>query len=284
MRADQRQTSGGPSRFPLRRGTACGSDSLLSGIGIGRSTNRCARAAGRVRGRIHGVGRPKKFAQIRAFGLLRAPKERFAATPLALPFIPQQASRRRVNAAPIANANASRRKRRRKKTALNAAFLIAACWRCESRRARVGAMRGGSASWRRERGRGGGENIFAKLLTHRKSVIRFRPSRRFLRKQVSRVIATISKTKRPPTRALGMTDAGFASPTKTQTPFPIPHPRRMRRGCFFIRADRREQARPFPAGLATIRSDAPGATAAACGSDSRGVPLQLGFVNGFTNP
>jgi hypothetical protein len=38
------------------------------------------------------------------------------------------------------------------------------------------------------------------------------------------------------------------------------------------------------AGLATIRSDAPGATAAACGSDSRGVPLQLGFVNGFTNP
>jgi len=46
---------------------------------------------------------------------------------------------------------------------------------------------------------------------------------------------------------------------------------------FFIRAHRREQAAAVPAGLATIRSDAPGATAAACGSDSRGVPLQLGF-------
>jgi len=242
------------------------------------------RAAGRLHGRIHGVGRPKKFAQIRAFRLPRAPNECFAATPLALLFIPQQASRRRDDAASVADADSSRRKRGRKKTALNAAFLIATRWRCDSRHVRVGAMRGSSASWRRDRGRGGAEIIFAKLLTHRKSVIRFRPSRRFLRKQVSRVIATISKTKRPPTRALGMTDAGFASPTKTQTPFPIPHPRRMRRGCFFIRADRREQARPFLAGLATIRSDAPGATAAACGSDSRGVPLQLGFVNGFTNP
>jgi hypothetical protein len=90
--------------------------------------------------------------------------------------------------------------------------------RCESRRVPAGAMRRSSPRRRRDRGRGGGENIFAKVLTHRKSVIRFRPSRRFLRKQVSRVIATISKTKRPPTRALGMTDAGFASPTKTQTP------------------------------------------------------------------
>ena len=138
--------------------------------------------------------------------------------PQALPFIPQQASRRREEATPIASAYPAMRRRRGKKTALNAAFLNATPSRCENRRARVGAVHGSSPSWRRDRGGHAAENIFAKLLTHRKSVIRFRPSRRFLRKQVSRVIATISKTKRPPTRALGMTDAGFASPTKTQTP------------------------------------------------------------------
>jgi len=81
-----------------------------------------------------------------------------------------------------------------------------------------------------------------------------------------------------------MTDAGFASPKKTRR-----HSRHRTRafrdaGVFFIRALRREQAAATLAGLATIRSDAPGATAAACGSDSRGVPLQLGFVNGSTNP
>lgn len=101
---------------------------------------------------------------------------------------------------------------------------------------------------------------------------------------MSRVIATISKTKRPPTRALGMTDAGFASPTKTQT-----HSRYRTRavcdaGAFSSAPTGANRLRPFLAALATIRSDAPGATAAACGSDSRGVPLQLGFVNGFTNP
>ena len=137
--------------------------------------------------------------------------------PQALPFIPQQASHRGEAKARIAGVYPATRKRRRKKTALNAAFLNTTSSRCESRCARVGATRASSRSWRRDRGRGAAENIFAKLLTHRKSVIRFRPSRRFLRKQVSRVIATISKTKRPPTRALGMTDAGFASPTKTQT-------------------------------------------------------------------
>ena len=203
--------------------------------------------------------------------------------PQALPFIPQQASRRREEATPIASAYPAMRRRRGKKTALNAAFLNATPSRCENRRARVGAVHGSSPSWRRDRGGHAAENIFAKLLTHRKSVIRFRPSRRFLRKQVSRVIATISKTKRPPTRALGMTDAGFASPTKTRSS-------RYRTraicdaGAFSSAPTGANKQRPFLAGLTTIRSDAPGATAAACGSDSRGVPLQLGFVNGFTNP
>ena len=136
---------------------------------------------------------------------------------------------------------------------------------------------------RRERGAGGGQNIFAKLLTHRKSVIRFRPSRHFLRKQASRVISTSSKTKRPPTRALRMTDAGFASSKKTSV-----HSRHQTRvlrdaGVFLSAPSGANRLQPPLAGLANIRSDAPGATAAACGSDSRGVPLQLGFVNGFTN-
>jgi hypothetical protein len=81
-----------------------------------------------------------------------------------------------------------------------------------------------------------------------------------------------------------MTDAGFASSKKTPD-----HSRYRTRvlrdaGVFLSAPTGREQAAAIPAGLATIRSDAPGATAAACGSDSRGVPLQLGFVNGFTNP
>lgn len=174
-RADEWRASGRPSGLPLR-----------CGIGIGRSRCGCANVAGRLRGRDRDLRRPKKFAQIRAFRLLRGPNERFAAMPQALPFIPQQASRRRDGAARTASAYAATRKRCCKKTALNAAFLNAARSRCESRRARVGAMRASSPSGRRDRGRGGGENIFAKLLTHRKSVIRFRPSRRFLRKQVSR--------------------------------------------------------------------------------------------------
>lgn len=193
------------------------------------------------------------------------------------------ASQRYPRSLPVANVRTSTRKRHHKKTALNAAFLKAVSVRCGSRRARPGATQGSSRSWRRDNRRGGAENIFAKLLTHRKSVIRFRPSRRFLRKQVSRVIATISKTKRPPTRALRMTDAGFASPTKTRSS-------RYRTraicdaGAFSSAPTGANKQRPFLAGLTTIRSDAPGATAAACGSDSRGVPLQLGFVNGFTNP
>lgn len=185
-RADEWRTSGRSNCSPLRCGTGSGSFPVLAGIGIWRSRRGCANVVGRLRGRGHDLRRPKKFAQIRAFGLRRGPNERFAAMPQALPFIPQQASCRRDGAARIVSAYPATRKRCCKKTALNAAFLNAARSRCESRRARVGAMRASSPSGRRDRGRGGGENIFAKLLTHRKSVIRFRPSRRFLRKQVSR--------------------------------------------------------------------------------------------------
>ena len=101
---------------------------------------------------------------------------------------------------------------------------------------------------------------------------------------MSPVIATTLKTKRPSTRAPGMTDAGFASSKKTQT-HSRHHTRAVRdAGVFSSAPHGATRLQPFLAGLATIRSDAPGATAAACGSDSRGVPLQLGFVNGFTNP
>ena len=148
-------------------------------IGIGGSRCACESAASRLRSLGDDVWRRKKFAQIRAFGLARRGNERLAATSQTRPFTPRKASYRHAGAVRIASAYPSARKRCHKKTALNAAFLNAASQRCESRHARVGALRGSSASWRRDRGRGGGENIFAKLLTHRKSVIRFRPSRRF---------------------------------------------------------------------------------------------------------
>ena len=101
---------------------------------------------------------------------------------------------------------------------------------------------------------------------------------------MSPVIATTLKTKRPSTRAPGMTDAGFASPKKTQIHFRYDTRAVRDAGALSSAPPGATRLQPFLAGLATIRSDAPGATAAACGSDSRGVPLQLGFVNGFTNP
>jgi hypothetical protein len=101
---------------------------------------------------------------------------------------------------------------------------------------------------------------------------------------VSPVIATTLKIKRPSTSAPGMTDAGVASSKKMQI-HSRTHTRAFRDAGVFSSAPRGAvRLQPLMAGLATIRSDAPGATAAACGSDSRGVPLQLGFVNGFTNP
>ncbi|MFT3754599.1 MAG: hypothetical protein QM769_01410 [Pseudoxanthomonas sp.] len=60
--------------------------------------------------------------------------------------------------------------------------------------------------------------FFAKQLTPEKSVIRFRPSRTFLRKQVSRVIATERTIKRPAARTLTKQYAGFASPEETCNP------------------------------------------------------------------
>jgi hypothetical protein len=179
LRADEWRTSDPPSCFPLRCETGNGSSSAPPGIGIGRSPRGCTSVASRLRRRGDDVRRRKKFAQIRAFGLVRRRNERFAATSQTRLFTPRKASHRHAGTLRIASARASARKRYHKKTALNAAFLNAASSRCGSRHARVGAMRGSSPSWRRDRGRGGGENIFAKLLTHRKSVIRFRPSRRF---------------------------------------------------------------------------------------------------------
>ena len=82
-------------------------------------------------------------------------------------------------------------------------------------------------------------------------------------------------------RAFHKTDAGFASPGETRTPFES-HTRPASAAGVVASAPRRT----WKAALApstTIRSNAPGASAAACGSDSRGVPLQLGFTPMYRN-
>jgi len=89
---------------------------------------------------------------------------------------------------------------------------------------------------------------------------------------------------KPSTHAVGMPDAGFASARKTLFALPDHTGPVFDAGFFSSAPGGATRLQPSRAGLATIRSDAPCATAAACGSDSRGVPLQLGFVNGFTNP
>jgi len=100
---------------------------------------------------------------------------------------------------------------------------------------------------------------------------------------VSRVIATTRKTKRPSTRTLAMTVVGFASSKKTRD-IPDTNTRASDVAGVCIRALRRMRAAADPAAFAIIRSNAPGASAAACGSDSRGVTLQLGLQNGCIDP
>jgi len=136
---------------------------------------------------------------------------------------------------------------RDKKTALIAVFFNRpGSWRAHVRTT-IDRARPGRRPDIRDDGGEGPKNIFAKVLTHSKSVIRFRPSRHFLRKQVSRVIATTSKTKRPSTRALDTTDAGFASSKKTQTLFRH-HTRAVRdAGVFLSAPDGANRPQPLPA-------------------------------------
>jgi hypothetical protein len=54
----------------------------------------------------------------------------------------------------------------------------------------------------------------ARLLTLRKTVIRFRQSRRFLRKRVRKIITTTRSAKRTSASAVKTVDAGFLSPAK----------------------------------------------------------------------
>lgn len=132
----------------------------------GRSLRARASVACALRRLGHDVWRPKKFAQIRAFGLVRRRNERAAAMSEMLPFTLGQASHRRASATRIANGYPPTPTSGRKKTALNAAFLNAVSPRRESRCACLGATRGNSPSRRRDGGWGGPENNFAKLLTH----------------------------------------------------------------------------------------------------------------------
>lgn len=62
------------------------------------------------------------------------------------------------------------------------------------------------------------EKSCTKLLTPRKSVIRFRPKQSILRKRVSRIDTTARETTRPTVRTGIAVDAGFASPGKTHRP------------------------------------------------------------------
>lgn len=56
----------------------------------------------------------------------------------------------------------------------------------------------------------------AKVLTPRKTVIRFRPKQRLLRMRVSRINTTARETTQPIVRTRIAVDAGLASPEKTQ--------------------------------------------------------------------
>ena len=154
------------SCFPCRCKTGKGSSAASAELGVGDLCARRRVSSIRLRRLHHGVCRPKKFAQIRAFGLVRRRIQRVAAMSKMVPFSPRQASHRYASALPIACAYPATRKHRYKKTALNTAFLIAASLRRESRCARFGAMRGSSPSSRRDGVLGGTENNFAKLLTH----------------------------------------------------------------------------------------------------------------------
>ena len=58
----------------------------------------------------------------------------------------------------------------------------------------------------------------AKVLTPRKTVIRFRPKQHLLRKRVSRINTTARETTQPIVRTRIAVDAGLASPGKTQRP------------------------------------------------------------------
>lgn len=121
------------------------------------------------------------------------------------------------------------------------------------------------------------EKNFGKVLTLEKSVIRFRPSRTLLRKQVSRVIATKRTTTRFLNRTVIEKYVGFASLRKC--------PARGNASFRFMSSTRVEPvagvgvhgvAAAIGCDARSIRSGAPGALAVAAGSDSRGVFLQLG--------
>jgi len=96
---------------------------------------------------------------------------------------------------------------------------------------------------------------------------------------VSHVIATTLKTKRSSTRTFNKTDAGVASPKKSHSPFEQGTRDLLAAGVVSY-APPGARAAALRAALGTIRSNARCASAAARGSDSRGVPLQLGSTNG----
>jgi len=96
---------------------------------------------------------------------------------------------------------------------------------------------------------------------------------------VSHVIATTLKSKRPSTRTFNKTDVGVASPKKSHLTFEQDTRDFVIAGVVSY-APSGARAGALRAALGTIRSNAPCASAAARGSDSRGVPLQLGSTNG----
>jgi len=77
-----------------------------------------------------------------------------------------------------------------------------------------------------------------RLLTVEKTVIRFRPSRRYLRTRVSRTTATSSSTTQPSALTVSKVDAGTVSSAKTQTHPEHPHLHRLATRVFYCRQSR----------------------------------------------
>jgi hypothetical protein len=99
--------------------------------------------------RREAVGRTKKFAQIRAFGLVRRQIQAPGSIPKTSLFIRQQAFRGSIREAPGACVVAVVQRGRHKKTALNAAFFNIASLPRASRCASGAPAQGSAAPWSR---------------------------------------------------------------------------------------------------------------------------------------
>jgi hypothetical protein len=90
----------------------------------------------------------------------------------------------------------------------------------------------------------GAEKSCAKVLTPRKTVIRFRPKQSMLRKRVSRINTTARETTQSIVTRIGV-DAGLASPAETQRPLSMTPASPGDAGVFLFVGSRVSHARPL---------------------------------------